>query len=795
MYQDIRVAWRFLLKRRTATAVAVLTLGVAVAVCTIAFGLVDQAFWRPLAFDRQEALVTVYNSRPAAPGFQVLSYPDYSALRDRLRDGLDLAAFVRIEQTLGGPASDRRDDAPVRARGELVSDNYFDVLAAKPFAGELLKTGDARTSTAPVVILSHDLWRRRFASDPTVVGRPIRLGRDTYTVLGIAAPGFHGPVYPTDVWVPLAMSTSILGGDYLPRADVPLLQTVARLRDDVTAAQIDARVRTLTTYASGDGWQLTTFPADYLKFWPAYRAAIARFLGVFVLLAICVLLIATANLAALLIARADERRRELAVRQALGASRVQLFRRLSAESLILAIAGGVLGFSIAFWAASFIERVPLPVPAPLTVSIDARLGGIAAGLSLIASLLFTSLSSINGLRSSLRQVLAVSAGTSAGSVRTQRALVVVQVALSCSLLILGGLLSKSAVKVAKVDIGFEPAAGVIGTVQLDDQGYSAATGTAFYDRLQNALITNPETEAATLGWHLPLAPIRVTSTFSLPSGSPAIQARYDVVSAGYFKTLRIAMRGGREFEARDTPTGEPVAVVNETMANRFTGDAIGQTIKLSNEKTPRRVVGVARDIKYNAITESSLPFVYLPLTQAYRPDLHLYVRTRSPHAEAIIRNAVRSLDANVAVSGVRTLDDQVADALAVPRTSALISSGAALVAVFLALVGVYGVLTTSVERRRRELAIRSALGAGPAEIVRRVMVEGAALTVAGLALGVLVSASTAGLVASLLFEMGAYDAMVYSLVPLLVAAASAAAWIAPARRATRVDPVAVLRSE
>jgi hypothetical protein len=190
----------------------------------------------------------------------VLSYPDYSALRDRLRDGLDLAAFLRIEQTLGGPASDRREtirargsgaphafmnDAPVRARGELVSDNYFDVLAAKPFAGELLKTGDARTSATPVVILSHDLWRRRFASDPTVVGRSIRMGRDTYTVLGIAAPGFHGPAYPTDVWVPLAMSKSIFGGDYLPRADVPLFQTIARLRDGVTATQIDARVRDL----------------------------------------------------------------------------------------------------------------------------------------------------------------------------------------------------------------------------------------------------------------------------------------------------------------------------------------------------------------------------------------------------------------------------------------------------------------------------------------------------------------------------------------------------------------------
>jgi putative ABC transport system permease protein len=790
MFQDIRVAWRFLLKRRTTTTVAVLTLAIAVAVCTLALGLVDAAFWRPLAFDRERELVTVYNSRPAAPGFQALSYPDYTDLRDRLQGSLDLAAFARIQQTLAA------DDGPVHARGELVSPNYFEVLGAKPFAGELFAAGDGRASTATVV-LSHDLWRRRFGADPAAIGRPIRLGRATYIVLGVAPPGFHGPAYPTEFWVLLAMTRQVVGGDYLSRADVPLCQTVGRLRDAVPEAQIRARVQGMSTFASRDGWRLEVFPVGYLKFWPAYRPAIARFLTVFVLLAASVLLIATANLAGLLIARADERRRELALRQALGASRLQLCRRLAAESLVLTTMGGLAGFLLAFWAASFIERVPVPVPAPLGITIDVRLGFIAAGLSLAASLLFTALSSwsaISGLWS-VRQVLTTSAGTLAPRARAQRVVVVVQVALSCSLLILGGLLSKSAFNVAGIDIGFEPSADVIATVGLGDQGYTPTTGNLFYGRLLEELRAHPETEAASLGWHVPLAPLRVTSTFSLQGQSQAVQARYDVVGVDYFETLRIPIRGGREFGLRDSQASEPVAIVNESMAGRFTSDAIGQTIKLPGEQTPRRVVGIAGDVKYNTIVEPSQPFVYLPLMQAYRADMHVYLRTRSAQAEAMIRNAVRRLDSDVAVSDVRALEDQVSEARSVPRVSAIISGGAALVAVFLALVGVYGLLTTSVERRRRELAIRTALGAAPADIVRSVAIEGATLTFAGLMVGLLVSLATGRLVEQLLFEMGPYDGMVYGVVPLLVVAASVAAWIGPARRAARVDPVAVLRSE
>jgi hypothetical protein len=299
----------------------------------------------------------------------------------------------------------------------------------------------------------------------------------------------------------------------------------------------------------------------------------------------------------------------------------------------------------------------------------------------------------------------------------------------------------------------------------------------------------------TLGWNVPVGAVRATTTFTLPAPAQPVRARYDVVGTGYFAALAIPLRGGREFGRLDGAQTEPVAIVNETMAHLFRGSAVGQAIRLPGDATPRRVVGIAADIKYNAITESSLPFVYLPAAQAYRPDMHVYVRTRSPGAADAHRLARRTLDPNVPVSGVHTMDEQVATARAVPLTAARVSTGAALVAVFLALLGIYGLLTTSVEGQRRELAIRAALGATPTLIVRRVFVEGAVLTISGVALGLAASAVTGRYMASQLFEVGPFDPIVYALVPILVAAASAAAWIAPALRAASIDPVAVLRGE
>lgn len=790
MWQDIRVAWRFLIKSRTGTVVAVLTLGVTVAVCTIAVGVLDQAFWRSIAVEQGDELVTVYNTRSSAPQFQVLSYPDYADLRDRLQDGVDLAAFVRIENTLAGGTW------PVRVWGELVSENYFGVLGAKPFVGRLLTGDDVRVlSREPVVVLGYDFWRRSFAADPSVIGKTIRLGRNDYTVLGVTAPGFHGPAYASDFWISLMMASQVFGQDLLSRADVPLFQTVARPHPGTTLPQIQGRVRALETSASKDDWRLAVFPAMYLKFWPAYRSAVGRFLGAFAGLSGCLLLISCANLAGLLIARAGERQRELALRQALGATRVQLVRRLTAESIILTVLGGVTGLLFAYLGASFVERIPVPVPARLGVSFDARLGGICLAVSLVASLLFTAMSALKGLRSGIQIVLVSSAGTLAPKAGAQRLLVIAQVAVSCILLTVGGLLLKSALNVNEIDVGFDSANRLIARVGLNDQGYTPSTGNAFYRRLQEDLERQPQVESVALGWLAPLAAIRAVGTFFVSGSSQPLQARYNVVGPGYFKTLNIELRGGREFEPHDTQSSEPVAIVNEVLAARISGDVIGESVKVANEASPRRIVGVVREIKYNGITEPSQPFVYLPLAQAFRPDVFVHLRTRSASAAELLRAELRTLDPNVPLSDVRTLADQLHEARAVPRASAVVSGAASAIAVLLALVGVYGVLTTSVERRKRELAIRAALGATPLEIGRHVILQGAALTGIGLALGLGASFGVGRIVADLLFGVEPHDAVVFTVVPLLVLMASAMSWLAPARRAASVDPAAILKSE
>ncbi len=786
MRQDIRASWRFLMKRKAASVIAVLTLGVAVAVCTLAVGVVDQAFWRPATADRGGDLLTIYNRRVAPPVFQTLSYPDYESLRGRLQDDVDLAAFVRIANTLGGGTS------PARVGGELVSDNYFTVLGARPFTGRLLTPLD-RGAIAGVV-LGYDLWTRRLGGDVTIIGRPIRLGQHDYTVIGITAPGFRGPAYRSDFWLPIAASRQVFGQDLLPRPDVPLFQTVARPRRGVTLAQVQGRVQFVTTYASRDDWRLTAFPGLYLKFWPAYRPALTRFLSIFAALAACILVVACANLAGLLLARSGERRRELALRQALGATPRHILRRLAAESLLLALPGGAAGLLLAYWGAALVERVPVPVAASIGVVFDVRLGVICAAVSLVAAVFFTAMSAGRGRESSMRAMLSASAPVTLTSNRGHAALVVAQVALSCMLLAAAGLLARSAANVYRIDVGFDPTHRVVGTIALSDQGYSSATGLAFYQRLQESLASLPLVERVAFGWNAPLAPVRSTGRFLLPGDVP-LQARYNVVGPGYFRTLAIDLRGGREFERTDRPTGEPVAIVNETLAARFPGGAVSQSLKAANESSPRRIVGVVRDVAYNGITEPSQPFVYLPLAQAFRADMQVYVQASAADPLALIRDAVQTLDPHVAVSDVRTMTAQLAEARAVPRSSAMASGAAALVAVALALMGVYGVLTTSVERRRRELAIRAAIGARPWQIVRLVLVEGAVLTTLGLALGSIGSVAAGRLLGDLLYGVAPRDAGILAATPLAVLAASALAWLGPARQAAAADPITLLRSE
>jgi predicted permease len=465
MWQDIAVASRFLLKRPIATAIGILTLGVTVATSTITLGVLDQALWQPARAERGGDLVTVYSRRLAPPFYQTLSYPDYLQVRDRLNDALELAALVRVENTLGG------GEWPTRIAGELVSGNYFAVMNAKPFLGRLLTPDDDRAGSEPVVVLGHDVWRRTFGGDPGIIGSSLRLGRGTVTVVGVAPPGFRSPAWPSNNWLPRSMARTLFGADLLLRADAPIFQPVGRANASRIQPQIRSRVAAIAPYSSGDGWRLDVFPGSYLRFWPAYRSTVGQFLGVFAGLAICVLVIACANLAGLLLARASERQRELAVRQALGASGFQLARRLVAEGIVLTAGGACVAALLVLWSAPFVARLPLPVPAKVGLTFDARLVVVMLAVSLAASVLFTALSAWKGLRSDPRGVLSASSITVAPRSRAHAVLVVAQVALGCVLLTVGGLLVMSAWKVAHIDVGFDSANAVLGRVMLFDQGY------------------------------------------------------------------------------------------------------------------------------------------------------------------------------------------------------------------------------------------------------------------------------------------------------------------------------------
>jgi len=781
--QELKSAWRFLWKSRASTAIAILTLAVATAIGAVAIGVVDATFWRPLPFDRGDRLLTFYNRRAAAPQFQVLSGPAYRDIQDRLRGAADVAAFVRIMPTLGG-------DQPTRLQGELVSDNYFRVLGATAFLGRLPDGQDGGVALERSAVLSYDLWQRHFGGTADIVGQSIRFDRIDYTVVAITPPSFHAPAYPSTFWLSLAAARQVLGGrDFMSRADVPLLQTIARPADGLSPEQVSGRIGSVRTSDADGEWRLTVFPATYLRSWPAYRATLAWYLGVFAALAGCVLLVACANLAGLLVVRSAERGRELALRLALGATRMQLLRRLLMESLILAMSGGLLGAIGAYNLAPLVEHAGVPVPARVVLTADPRLLALSALVATAAAALFSIVFAAAALRSNLSRTLAGSAPTIASRSPLQRALVVGQVAVGCMLLIGAGLLTRTLDNVNHIDAGINAPNTMMGTIGPVKRG-AGSDPTSFFDALQTNLESTPGVEAAAFEWNASLGQIRANGTF-LVGGHP-VAARYNVVGRGYFATLGVPILAGREFTAADRADAEPVAIVNATLAARM-NEALGQFITARGEHVARRIVGVVQDTKYNGIVEGPQPFVYVPMPQSFRGDMWLYVKTRVPAIDSVIRRQVAALDPDVAFANVHTVAEQIDNARAQQRTSAEASAAIAVIAVLLALIGLYGVLAASVDRRRREIAIRAAIGATPLDILRNVAIEGMSLTLVGIAMGVAISVVASRALSGLLYGVAPRDPAAFTIMPLAVLAIATVAWIVPARRAAAIDPASALR--
>jgi len=814
---DARLALRFLLKKPGWTVAAVLTVAIGIAGSTLAFSLVDRALWRPLGFAVGGELVTLYAR--SGGEYSTIPWRDYVALRDALYDDgegpADLAAFVRTFSTVGG------GELPALHEGELVSGNFFSVLRVQPFLGRTITASDNVTPGAhPVIVLSHVLWRMQFGSDPEVLGRIVLLDGRGYQVVGVAQPGFRGPVWPSfesAFWIPAMMAGDEFGaGDsrVFGSAAVPVFQTVGRVRGgqriEALQARIDpvdealARDRVDNPYFpdTGRAWRVAVLPGNYLRLWPEYREPVARVLLMLGLMAMAGLLVGCANLATLLIARGLERRRELAVRRALGAGTLDLARRVGAEVVLLVASGGTLAAGLVYTLSPLAPLLPLGVPYELDLSPDRRVLGIGVAAAALAALLFAALPLAQVLRD--RASLAVGQRmrtTGGGGVRAMNGLVVVQVALSLVLLVSCGLLVRSALRTAAVDLGFHAGQGL--TARVTVPGLSAEERAVLFGALIDRLRDEPFVEAASAsggGAVVSFLPAGEVFVHDSPVAGPAsaVAARYRPVSRGYFESLGIPLLAGRDFEAAEEP-GAAVAIVNRTLAEMYWPETspIGHRVQRGVEDQPRRIVGVVGDAARRSVRSPPYAMVYVPHAQDPSEWTWVNLRTRADPGVGLpaLREHLLALAPGGAVSVPRTFNDLRANVTRDARLQAGMASGLAAVAAVLALIGLYGLMGYVVGRREREIGIRAALGATPASIVRLMLQRAERLTGAGLLLGILLSTMATGGLAGLLYETGPRDPLTLAGAAVVLGLAAMLAAFGPARRAARVDPATVLRVE
>ena len=795
---------------------AVLTVAIGIAGSTLAFSLVDRALWRPLGFADGGELVTLY-ARSAGEystirlaGLRGLSAAPCTTTAEGLAD---LAAFVRTFSTVGG------GEFPELHEGELVSGNFFSVLRVQPFLGRIIAPSDNVTPGAhPVIVLAHMLWRTQFASDPDVVGRDVLLDGRSFEVIGVAPPGFRGPVWPSfesAFWIPAMMAADAFGADdsrVFGSAALPVFQTVGRARGGQRIAAMQARIDPLDEALARDrvdnpyfpdteqDWRVAVLPGNYLRLWPEYREPVARVLLVLGLMALAGLLVGCANLATLLLARGVERRRELAIRRALGAGTLDLARLVGAEVVLLVAAGGSAAALLVYMLSPPAPLLPLGVPYELDLGPDGRVLGIGVAAAALAALLSAALPLAQMLRDGASLAVGERMGTAgSGGLRAMHGLVSVQVALSLVVLVSCGLLVRSAFRTAAVDLGFHAGQGL--TARVTVPGLTTEERAVLFDALVDRLRDEPFAEAASAsggGVVVSFLPAGEAYVHDSPVAGPPspVTARYRPVSRDYFETLGIPLLAGRDFEAAEEP-GAAVAIVNRTLADRYWPgtNPIGRSLQRAVEDEPRRIVGVVGDAARRDVRSPAYAMVYVPLAQDSPVWTWVNLRTRADPRGALpaLREHLRALDAGGAVSAPRTFAELRFDATRDARVQAGLASGLAAVAATLALVGLYGLMGYVVGRREREIGIRAALGATPASLVRLVLRRAEKLVGIGLLLGLAASVVAAGGLASLLYEIDPRDPLTLAAAAVVLGLAAMCAAFAAVRPAARVDPATVLR--
>lgn len=809
IFRDLRFAIRTLSKRPGFSLIAVVTLALGIGANTAIFSLVNTVLFRPFPIAEPDRLISINNLQEGRL-FPTFSYPDYRDFRDRGKYVAELLGYRFA------PLSISHDGINERLWGYLVTGNYFDMLGIKAAYGRLISpSDDVSKGGHPVVVIGYSCWQARFGSSPDIIGRNINVNGRRYTVIGVAPQGFNGTetVANPEMWFPMAMQAQIeVGNDWLEDRNVANVFIQSRLKNDVTQAQAEATFTSIAVQLgnefpeSHEGRSVSISKPGFMG--GTMRGSVIGFAGVLMVVVGLVLLLACVNLANLLLARAAEQRREIAIRLAIGAGRWQIVRQLLTESLLLSVIGGALGFLVAFWLVDLTKNVKLPIDVPVSIEIfiDYRVLIFTCLISILTGLLFGLLPALQATKTDLLAALKDEmpiAGLKRS--RLKNGLIVFQVALSFLLLICGGLVLRSLLQAETVRLGFDPRNAIEATFDLRLQGYDEGAGLQFQKTLLDRLRANPEVRAAGIADLVPVD-LHFGRTPVYIEGRP-VETRSNVprvmsnrVSTGYFEAMSTGIVQGRVFNEHDNQDSQPVAIVNRTFAGLFWPgeDPIGKRFSLGSPEAPRMtVVGIAEDGKYANLGESPSPFVYRPLWQQYTGTSALIVRGAGDTRRlmAIVTGELRQLDPNLPVSNARTMSEHMSLPLLPARIAAVLLGSFGLLALALAAIGLYGVMSFTVSKRTREIGIRIALGAGKRDILMLITSQGMILTLAGVAVGMLMALGLTQLLRRLLFGITPTDPATFILISVILTIVAFLACLVPALRAAKTDPMITLRCE
>jgi putative ABC transport system permease protein len=804
LLREIRYSARTLIKSPGFTAVAVLALTLGIGANTAIFSIVNSVLLRPLPYSDPARLVQLWEAKPTLGRKEITaSYPNFADWRDQNHVFEHVVAYADWSFNLTGTGD------PERIRSSIVSPNFFAALGIQPIRGRVFVEGDDQTGKDLVVVINESLWKRRFDSDPNIVGKSLNLDDKSFTVVGVIARGAQAPLLSDEIelWAPVSHGVAHTNrrGHYL--------NVFARLSPAATPQQAQTEMNTIASRLeqqypeSNKGLGVRVVPlGDQIV--GNFRTSLLVMLAAVVF----VLLIGAVNVANMLLARAAVRQKEMAIRTALGAGRWQIVRQLLTESVLLSLLSGALGLLVAIWGIDLLVALsPHDLPRVKEVTIDLRVLGFTLAVSLLTGILFGLLPALQASRPNLNERLKAGGRNATGGTNRQRlrgSLVIAEIALSLVLLIGAGLLIRSFVRLQAVNPGFN-AANVL-TMRIDLTGPKYKTGAqviAFQNQLLERLKRLPDVQSASTRSFVPIA--RDDSFANLGfnfEGRKADEvdrpvAYYNAVSPDYFQTMMIPLLKGRGFSDRDVRGTQNVAIVNSTLAQRYLRgeDPLGKRITL--EDNPKEedwvtIVGVVGDTKPRELRSEPVAELYMPYNQQPEEGMSLMIRhSGASGVAAAVRNEVLALDKDQPVYSVRSLDSVLSESVAGPRFRTMVLGIFAAVALILASVGIYGVISYGVSQRTQEIGIRMALGARTPDVLKLVVKGGMMLVLIGIVIGIAGAFALTRLLTTLLFGVTPTDALTFASVALLLIIVSALACYIPARRATKVDPLVALRNE